>query len=114
MILNLIPGIVSVHQIKIKGKEELVERGLGYSKFMTKVARGIIHPFTGRAPPLTMGCQLPSTMPNRLGHAPRTKAGAPTIHGPLLFIIFLHKALRFLTETTLGIKHLEILCLIFV
>lgn len=39
MTLNSIPNIDSKHQIKIKDKGELVERGLSYFKSMTKVAK---------------------------------------------------------------------------
>lgn len=62
MILNPLPSIVSSHQIKIRDKEELVGRGLGYLKFMTKVAKdktpfhmmSISHHY--------MKCQLPNTI----------------------------------------------------
>lgn len=46
MVLNPIPALGSEHHIKIKDKGELVDRGLGYFKFMTKVPKDLKLPFT--------------------------------------------------------------------
>ena len=61
MILNPIPAIGSEHQIKIKDKGELVERGFVYFRLMTKVAQNVKLPFTWRTFH-HMKCQLPHSI----------------------------------------------------
>lgn len=61
MILNPIAAIGSEHQVKIKDKGELVERGFVCFRLMTKVAKNVKLPFTWRTFH-RMKCQSPHSI----------------------------------------------------
>lgn len=96
MIPNPIPGGGSEHQIKIKDKEKLVGRGLGYFQFMTRGPRDVRLPFARTC----TGCPLRSASLPRNQTLTVDQCQEPPFHEPFLFIFFLHKAVRFLTETS--------------
>lgn len=102
MILNPIPGIGSEHQIQIKAKGKLVGKG---SRLFQ------IHDQSGQRQDTSFHLmnislhyrrrQLSSTILRHNQTLTMDPCQEPTFHRPFLFIIVLHKELRFLTETTL-------------